>query len=227
MGFISKAINKYKIKKAKLEEIKLRFEHFVQHTRPLVPKAPRYPEAALYRYVWKRAVVLQHIYTRLLKDEEKANKYKIYQELAAKIYFSVAPENAYGKVNLKLSSEASSKMIEKELQRLFPDKKKKSDRKLHLACIYVGYDNKENKPYIGKTIGIPEHRWREHRLQGTGPFKNGALYANWEILAENVSIKELENLEAYYIGLYDAYDNGHNENRGNSWQDYDRGVQDR
>ena len=30
-------------------------EDFVLDTKPLVPTAPKYPEAALYRYAWKRA----------------------------------------------------------------------------------------------------------------------------------------------------------------------------
>ena len=94
--------------------------------------------------------------------------------------------------------------------------KKKKDRKL--ACIYLGEDNIEHKPYIGQTNGNPEKRWKEHRNNGTGPFKNGASYAKWIVIEENVQKTKLNELESYYIGFYNAYVNGHNENKGNDVQ---------
>ena len=231
MKFIKKIINNWKKEREATKErkarIKAMFEEFVAETIPLVPKAPKYPEAALFRHVWKRACVHQTIYQEIHKNEERALIYSEFRRLAAKRYFPVAPENAYGKVHLKLSPEALKKLIEQELNRLYPRDETNSKRNIDKACIYVGFDSENNKPYIGQTIGDPEYRWKEHRVSGTGPFKKGASYASWKVIKENVSLNELDELEAYYIGFYNAFEDGHNETKGNNWQSYERGVTDR
>ncbi|MBN1805106.1 MAG: GIY-YIG nuclease family protein [Sedimentisphaerales bacterium] len=217
-------------RKRECEERKTRleamFKDFVNDTRPLVPNASKYPEAALFRHVWKRACVYEHIYKEIHNDAEKALVYSEFQKLAADQYWPVAPDNAYGKVPLKLSKEAYEKLVEKELVRLFPKDEPKSKRDINKACIYVGLDSEQNKPYIGQTIGDPEYRWKEHRVNGTGPFKKGASYANWKVIEENVSLNELDELEAYYIGYYNSFRDGHNETKGNNWQSYEKGIRD-
>ena len=40
------------------------FESFLLETQPLVPRAPKHLEAALYRYAWKRAAVLEVLHQR-------------------------------------------------------------------------------------------------------------------------------------------------------------------
>lgn len=231
MKFIKQIIDNWKKKREARRERKARieamFKDFVAETRTLVPKAPKYPKAALFRHVWKRACAHEYIYKNIHKDEEKALIYSEFRKLAANRYSPVAPFNAYGKVQLKLSAEAYEKLIEKELARLFPKDEPKRKRDLNKACIYVGFDSEQNKPYIGQTIGDPEYRWKEHRVNGTGPFKKGASYANWKVLKENVSLKELDELEAYYIGYYNSFEDGYNETKGNDWQSYERGVNDR
>ena len=228
MRFIKQIISNWKKERAARKERKARieamFEDFVSETRPLVPKAPKNPEAALFRHVWKRACVHQYIYQEVHKNEERALIFSEFRKVAAKRYWPVAPENAYGKVNLKLSPEAFLKLTEKELDRLYPRDEPDRKRNIDKACIYVGFDSKRNKPYIGQTIGDPEYRWKEHRVGGTGPFRKGASYARWEVVKENVSLDELDELEAYYIGYYNAYEDGHNETKGNNWQSYERGV---
>jgi hypothetical protein len=124
---------------------------------------------------------------------------------------------------LQISAEARYKMRIQELKRMQPGNQNKLKQKIDLACIYLGIDNIQNKPYIGQTSGNPESRWKEHRNICSGPFKNGAKYATWKILEESVPPSKLNKLEAYYIGLYDAYENGHNDNTGNDWEAYERG----
>jgi len=231
MKFIKRIIDNWKKEREARKERKARieamFEDFVAETRPLVPKAPKYPKAALFRHVWKRACAYEYIYQKIYKNEERALIYSEFRKLAAMRYWPVAPNNAYGKVQLKLSPEAYAKLTEKELARLNPKDELKSKRDVNKACIYVGFDSEQNKPYIGQTIGGPEYRWKEHRVNGTGPFKKGASYANWEVIKENVSLNELDELEAYYIGYYNSFADGYNETKGNDWQSYERGVNDR
>jgi hypothetical protein len=228
MKFIKQIIDNWKkereARKERKARIEVMFKDFVAETRPLVPKAPKYPKAALYRHVWKRACVYEHIYQKIHKNEERALIYSEFQELAGRRYHSVAPNNAYGTVQLKLSPEAAKKLTEQELARLSPRDEPKSKRDVNKACIYVGFDSEQNKPYIGQTIGDPEYRWKEHRVNGTGPFRKGASYASWKVIKENVSLNELE---AYYIGYYNSFEDGYNETKGNDWQSYERGVKDR
>ena len=65
MKFIKQIIDNWKKKREARKERKARieamFKDFVAETRPLVPKAPKYPEAALFRHVWKRACAYEHI----------------------------------------------------------------------------------------------------------------------------------------------------------------------
>ena len=227
MNFITKAIKKAKEKrlaeKAEKQRILQLFEKFVIETKPFVPKSPQNPKAALFRLCWKRAIVLQDIYEKQNNNSDKVHLYDKFRHLAANYYSRVAPENAYGRVPLKISGEARMKMQLKELERMNPSQQKKLKKNLKLACIYVGIDTIEKKPYIGQTTGNPESRWKEHRNNGTGPFKNGASYATWKVLKENVPPNKLNELESYYIGLYNTYENGHNETYGNDWQFYEKG----
>ena len=57
------------------------FSRFVEETRPLTPKAGKHPIAALYRHVWKRAVVLENIATTS-GDHDSVSLYKQFQEIA-------------------------------------------------------------------------------------------------------------------------------------------------
>jgi len=227
MNFIIRAIKKVKerrlAEKAENQRLLQLFEKFIEETRPFVPKSPKNPDAALFRLCWKRAIVLKDIFGKQDINSEKIYLYEKFQHIAANYYSRFAPENAYGIVPLKISGEARIKMQNKELERMTPSSQKKIKKNLKLACIYIGIDTIEKKPYIGQTTGNPESRWKEHRNNRSGPFKNGASYATWKILEENVPPNKLNELESYYIGLYNTYDNGHNETSGNDWQAYERG----
>jgi len=209
--------------KERREMIEALFEDFVEDTRSLVRRAPKYQEAALYRHVWKRSIVYQTI----CQDVEDVLLYVEFQKLAAKRYDRIAPENIFGKVLLEFSDNAHDKMLKQEMKRFYPEDENENRQNENLGCIYVGFDSKNKIPYIGKTTGHPEFRWKEHRVNGTGPFKNGASYANWEVIEENVLPEDLDELKAYYIGLYNAYEDGHNDTRGNNWQAYEKGLKGR
>jgi hypothetical protein len=171
MNFISRAILKAKktrlAKKAEKERFNRLFLDFAEETRPYVLKSPKNPKAALYRLYWKRAIVLKDIYEKQ-NNSEKIYLYQKFREIAANCYSRVAPENAYGRIPLKISAEARLKMQFKELERMQPHFLNKRKRNKELACIYLGIDTKQQKPYIGQTTGNPETRWQEHRNTGTG-----------------------------------------------------------
>jgi hypothetical protein len=221
MKFINNWIKKKAVEKEKRKKIEALFEDFVEDTRPLVTKAHKYPEAALYRHVWKRACVCQKIYQTKIIDENKSQIYIEFRKLAAKRYFSIAS----GK--LSLSDDAHARMLKQELKILSGEEQLKSKRNRKLGCIYVGFDSDSNKPYIGQTIGAPEYRWKEHRINGSGPFKRGASYVNWKVIKENITPKNLDELESYYIGFFNAFEDGYNESKGNDLQAYERGSIDR
>ena len=121
MNFISNFISDWKAKRvaeaATKAELLAQFDAFVRETRPLTPKAKVYPEAALYRQVWKRAVVLEQL-ALTAGDEVNTRLYQQFQYLARKEYFSVAPDGPYGKVRLSLSEVGSRKIRDHELVRI-------------------------------------------------------------------------------------------------------------
>ena len=49
---------------AKRAHLQSLFESFLLETQPLVPRAPKHREAALYRHAWKRAAVLEVLHQR-------------------------------------------------------------------------------------------------------------------------------------------------------------------
>lgn len=197
------------------------FEKFLVETQPLAPKAPKYREAALLRHAWKRAAILSYLF-KDIPNSEKGYLYSNFAKIAAKKYYHVAPENAHGTVQLKIEPDAAQKLLEKEKELLFPQKVVPIPSR-ELACIYMGTDD-HGKCYIGQTLGAPEFRWVQHRAGNTGPFKKGAAYVKWEVLERNVSPSGLNRKESYYIGLYNAFSNGHNDTRGNDLVAYEKGL---
>lgn len=218
-------INNWKKKRAERaierERINYLFEQFLIETRPLTPKASKYPEAALLRHAWKRAAILSYLF-RDIPDSERGYLYKNFAEIAARKYYRIAPENAYGKIQLKIEPGAAQKLLDKEKELLFPQKIKPTLSR-ELACIYLGTDDHGNC-YIGQTLGAPEFRWVQHRANNTGPFKKGETYVKWEVLERNVNPSDLNTKESYYIGFYDSLFNGYNDTRGNDFVAYEKGL---
>ena len=209
--------------KTERARVGLKFESFLNETKPYVPAAPKYPEAALFRHAWKRAAVLEIIYQRAA-DEPTAALYRGFQELASKQYYRVAPAGAYGTIPLRMEAKAATHLLQDETRRLAPPTAEQRQR--IFACIYVGRDE-EGRLYVGQTLEAPERRWVQHRADGTGPFKTGGQYAKWEVIHGEISPSKLDELESYYIGRFNTYEDGHNDNRGNDWTAYERGRADR
>lgn len=224
---IKSLIDGWKRKKAEKVAEKERvfnlFEEFLIETKPLTPKASKYPEAALLRHAWKRAAILSYLFNDI-PNSERHYLYKQFAEIASKKYYRIAPTNAYGKVQLKISPSTAMKLFEKEKDLLFPPEVIEQRLK-ELACIYIGVDDSK-KYYIGQTLGAPEFRWVQHRANNTGPFKKGVEYVRWSILERNVDPSELNEKESYNIGLHDSYMDGYNDTRGNDYEAYERGQND-
>jgi hypothetical protein len=85
----------------------------------------------------------------------------------------------------------------------------------------------KGRVYIGQTVGPPEGRWIQHRAEGTGPFKKGELYAEWKVIEGEIDPAKLNERESYYIGLYNADQDGYNDTKGNDWRAYERGQAER
>lgn len=215
-------------KKKKAEEaeaerrLKELFDAFVEETKPYTPHAAKHPKAALFRMAWKRSVALARIYD-VEGDEEKASLHKSFGKLATTWHYVHAPIGPYGKPKLEMSAKAINKLIDQELARLRPS----TPQYRPLACIYLGTDPDTNYRYVGQTVDAPERRWKEHRTSNSGPFKNGARYARWDVIAPQVEAEDLNYWESYYIGYFDSYECGYNDNRGNDRGAYDLGCSDR
>jgi predicted GIY-YIG superfamily endonuclease len=205
---------------AERADLQRRFEDFLSETEPFVSESA-HPKAALYRHAWKRAAVLGTIYQN---DPVRVAHYQQLEKLAGEQYFKVAPETVYGKAPLRMSGKTGTRLLEMEMQRLFPRREKQVARPL--ACIYIGTCN-QGRVYVGQTVDMPESRWLQHRHNRTGPFKKGEPYVRWEVIEGGINPTKLNERESYYIGLYNAHKNGYNETQGNDWRAYQRGVEDR
>lgn len=92
-------------------------DDFVAETKPLMPAAPNYPEAALYRYAWKRAVALELIYKER-SDESRALFFGQVQKRVGSAYYAVAPTGPYGKARLRMEAYAINNLKHAELGRM-------------------------------------------------------------------------------------------------------------
>jgi hypothetical protein len=206
----------------KRADLQRRFDAFLAETKPFVPES-KHQKAALYRHAWKRAAVLGIIYQRL-SDQRRVAHFQELEKLAGERYFEVAPETLYGKAPLRMGEKTARRLLEMEMQRLFPAREKQRPRPL--ACIYIGRCD-QGRVYVGQTVGAPESRWLQHRFGGTGPFKNDEQYVRWEVVEGGIDPAKLDERESYYIGFFDANTNGYNETQGNDWKAYQRGKTER
>jgi hypothetical protein len=224
VGFFKRWRNARAEAAAKRAELLRNFELFLRETEPFVPQASKHPKAAMYRHAWKRAAVLGFIYQQK-SDQIRSEQFKEFEMLAGERYFAVAPETLYGKPPLKMGEKTVTRLLEFETQRLFPAEGKRL-RIRPLACNYIGTCEK-GRVYIGQTVGQPEARGLQHRVGGTGPFKKGAQYVEWRTLEGLVEPAKLNERESYYIGFYNADNEGYNDTKGNDWKAYERGQADR
>ena len=121
MEFIRTLVENWKAKReakaAAKRTLAASFFAFVDETRPLTPKAEKYPQAALYRHAWKRAVVLADIAAESYSEAD-VELFTSFRELAGNEYLAVAPSGPYGKVRLALSGKARARLHEFELERI-------------------------------------------------------------------------------------------------------------
>jgi len=115
-----------------------------------------------------------------------------------------------------MGEKTAARLLEIEKQRLFPTEGKQRIRPL--ACIYIGTCEKTGRVYIGQTVGPPRFEGFSIVVAGTGPFKKGALYVQWRTLEGPVDPAKLNERESYYIGLYNADQEGYNDTKGNDWK---------
>jgi len=90
---------------------------FVADSEPDAPSASKYPEAANYRFAWKRAVALQEIFAER-SDQAKVEYYQRVRKRLAEAYFAVAPEGPYGKRKLEIQPDAFAMLKTAELTRM-------------------------------------------------------------------------------------------------------------
>ena len=231
MGILSKIFGENEEQKnARLEREKLqefaekKFVELSEQTENSVIDSKgnliRNADARRYRSIWRRAIVREAIFNKTKNDDE-AKLYLAVAKIAEESYNFHAPSNAYGKVQLELSQAQAVGLWKKEMNILFPTAKIEDQK--DYSCIYLGIDKTEKKPYVGQTVNEPEIRQLQHRKNKTGPYKNGASYVEWKILKENVPIDELNYWESRFIGKYNAFELGHNENHGNDLNAYNEG----
>ena len=64
---------------------------FVADSEPDAPSASKYPDAAKYRFAWKRAVAIQEICADR-SDEAQVEYYRRVRRRVAEAYMAVAPD---------------------------------------------------------------------------------------------------------------------------------------
>ena len=138
---------------AKRAELQRAFEVFLRETEPFMPPGSKHPRAALYRHAWKRAAVLGFIYQHP-SDQNLDAQFKDFEKLAGERYFEAASETLYGKAPLQMGEKVMTRLLEFEMQRLFPAEGNRA-RARRLACIYIGKCEK-GRVYIGQTVVDPE-----------------------------------------------------------------------
>ncbi len=120
-SLIGKFINNIKDTAAenrmKKEAESLCYRLFIDETKKLITKQGKYPEAELYRFAWKRSIVLKSLF----KDSDSASKYDSIQKMALSDYFKVAPSNPYRSKGIELSQKAYDKLLASEKKILYPE----------------------------------------------------------------------------------------------------------
>ena len=123
-----------------------------------------------------------------------------------------------------------SKQVQEALQQIKievennPEKYNHTEGKEIYGIIYLVYNIKSDKYYVGQTITGFDNRYPKGWLYDHG-HKN-TVREDLELYGENSfeytklfkvahSQYELDKLEAYYIDYYNSYENGYNETRGN------------
>ena len=96
---------------------------------------------------------------------------------------------------------------------------------MRLGSIYIIKNKCNEKVYIGQTMQSVHERFTQHLKPSTikkrGSYKiynainkYGKENFYYEILEDNVNLKDIDDLEIYYIAEFDSYNNGYNSTNG-------------
>lgn len=178
----------------------------------------------LYRFVFRRCRVIGY----LLKINEKVGTnislvdIQAIEHYATQEYYKHVPETLYGKRLLGVSMPMINKLERLEKLTTKELANSKGSNELSIGRIYLGRCFK-GRIYIGQTKRSPEFRYKEHRDNGTGPYKEPNLDVEWKVV-KSCKIDELDYWESYYIGLHNAHAEGYNDNCGNNLDAYKLGI---
>jgi len=190
-----------------------------------------------WRYVWRRCIAIQGLRRGVIfgdaEDREIAtpnecadspNENDLIQikSQAEGNYKALAPRTGYElefRTALRITENQQIKLQKDELLSVNELKNLCSPRKkLGSGFIYLG-KCRENKYYIGQTTKDPESRWLKHRQSMTGPYKNNSSHVDWKVI-KTCRATELDYFESFYIGYYNSFECGHNDNEGNNSDAY-------
>lgn len=181
----------------------------------------------LYRFVFRRCRVIGYLF----KINEKVGTNisladsQAIEHYAAQEYYKYAPETLYGKKLLGLTMPMINKFERFEKLTTEELAKGKGGTTQIDGRIYLGKCIKD-KIYIGKTARSPEFRYKEHRENSTGPYKEPNSDVDWKII-KSCKTNELDYWESYYIGIYNSLNEGYNDNCGNNPDAYQLGLSKR
>lgn len=203
-----------------------------------------------WRYVWRRCIIIKYVRNGYFYDDASGDidndiridiqkdglnylpNQKYLNELKAiakNNYRYHAPRTGYeGEfvASLQLTTKQTVKLSKEEL---IPTNQLSEsyflNRKIGQGFIYLGKCT-NGKFYIGQTIKEPESRWLQHRQSLTGPYKRGTEHVKWEVIKVCQAL-EMNYYESYFIGLYDSFNNGYNDNQGNNIDAYVKGIKEK
>lgn len=98
----------------------------------------------------------------------------------------------------------------------------KEEREKRKWCVYMHVNKINGKKYIGQTCQNPETRWEKGNGYKRNPhFWSAICKYGWDsfehkIIASNLTLEEANNMEEYYIALFDTMNqkNGYNMQSG-------------
>lgn len=200
-----------------------------------------------WRYVWRRCIIIEYVrrgyfYEYARNDLDNDIRIDIQQDglnflpnekylsevkaLAKNNYRYYAPRTGYAGefvASLQLTTKQTIKLAKEEListnqlsDEYLPNKR------VGQGFIYLGKCT-DGKCYVGQTIKEPESRWLQHRQSLTGPYKKGTEHVKWEVI-KVCEASELDYYESYFIGFYDSFNKGYNDNQGNYSEAYELGI---
>lgn len=235
-NFLIDCVNRYCINK------KLAIDLNIQAEFDKIISTPR-ESHDFWRYVWRRCVIIEYVRDGYFIDRSNEDidndvivniqqsglnhlpnsKYlSEIQSIAKNNYRFYAPRTGYEREfvpALRLTTKQIVKLAKEELISTTElDEICQPTKKIGQGFIYIGKCT-AGRCYVGQTTKEPESRWLQHRQSLTGPYKQGTEHVKWEVI-KVCKATELDYFESYFIGIYDSFNNGYNDNQGNHLDAY-------